>query len=112
METSQCPRSIDARTLLAFFCATIERCILCLVHAAPPGVTAAMTRLCLLLGKQAQSADMPYCMTTCDGCGHCGAGVPKTVTKCKDLETQYIDKWIAEAKQELSSAAASPLQQV
>lgn len=50
---------------------------------------------------QAPGPDMPYCMTTCDGCGHCGAGVPKNVTKCKDFEAQYIDKWIAQAKLEM-----------
>lgn len=47
-------------------------------------------------------SEMPYCMTTCDGCGHCGAGVPKNLTHCSDMEAAYVDKWISEARGSLS----------
>jgi len=43
-----------------------------------------------------QSEDLPVCMTTCDGCGHCGAGVPSDVgAKCESLADSYLDKWLA-----------------
>jgi hypothetical protein len=32
------------------------------------------------------SAEMPYCYTECNGCGHCGSGVPANVTHCSDME--------------------------
>jgi hypothetical protein len=47
------------------------------------------------------SADLPYCMTVCDGCGHCGSGVPKNLTKCFDEEDKYVDQWLSEAEAEL-----------
>eukprot|EP00035_Acanthoeca_spectabilis_P039989 m.66451 g.66451 ORF g.66451 m.66451 type:complete len:480 (+) comp9818_c0_seq1:844-2283(+) len=50
------------------------------------------------------SPSLPYCFTECDGCGHCGAGVPPTVTKCADIEAKYIGEWVAEAKAELRKA--------
>ena len=27
--------------------------------------------------KRTTDPAVPYCLTTCDGCGHCGTGVPK-----------------------------------
>ena len=47
------------------------------------------------------SADLPYCMTTCDGCGHCGAGVPKNLTACDDEEDKYVEQWLQEAEEDL-----------
>jgi hypothetical protein len=47
------------------------------------------------------SPDLPYCMTTCDGCGHCGSGVPATLTKCFDEEDKHVEEWLAEAEAEL-----------
>jgi len=43
------------------------------------------------------SKDLPWCMTTCDGCGHCGSGVPSSLHKCADEARQHISTWIAEA---------------
>lgn len=43
------------------------------------------------------SADLPMCMTTCDGCGHCGSGVPSSLHKCTDEARQKIATWISEA---------------
>jgi len=43
---------------------------------------------------------LPYCMTTCDGCGHCGSGVPSYLTKCSDESSEFIS-------QVLSAAAGS-----
>ena len=41
------------------------------------------------------SKDLPYCMTTCDGCGHCGAGVPKNLTKkCDDVVETNVKMWL------------------
>jgi hypothetical protein len=46
------------------------------------------------------SADLPYCFLECDGCGHCGAGVPRNLTKCSDEEDAYVAKWLSEADDE------------
>lgn len=35
---------------------------------------------------------LPYCMTTCDGCGHCGSGVPSYLTKCSDASSEFISQ--------------------
>jgi hypothetical protein len=40
------------------------------------------------------SEDMPYCYMECDGCGHCGSGVPAGKDKCLDVQTQYLDLWL------------------
>ena len=40
------------------------------------------------------SDDLPYCFLECNGCGHCGAGVPANLTKCSDMETKYLDLWL------------------
>jgi len=44
------------------------------------------------------SPDLPMCMTTCDGCGHCGAGVPSTLKTCEYQAARYIKNWVSEAK--------------
>jgi hypothetical protein len=49
--------------------------------------------------------EMPYCLTTCNGCGHCGAGVPHNLTKCRDEQTSYVSKWLAAARRELAAVA-------
>ena len=36
--------------------------------------------------------DSPYCYEKCDGCGHCGAGVPADVHDCSDK----VDAWVDE----------------
>lgn len=41
---------------------------------------------------------LPYCMTTCDGCGHCGAGVPANLTECTDKAADFVDAILADAK--------------
>ena len=35
-------------------------------------------------------------MTSCDGCGHCGAGVPANLTKCSDQEMYWVKRWLDE----------------
>jgi len=52
--------------------------------------------------QHALGPEMPYCMTTCDGCGHCGAGVPKNLTHCTDVEASYVAKWLKEAQDRLN----------
>ena len=47
--------------------------------------------------QSAPSPELPYCLTTCNGCGHCGAGVPQNLTKCRDEQTSYVGKWLAVA---------------
>ena len=54
--------------------------------------------------QSAPSPELPYCLTTCNGCGHCGAGVPQNLTKCRDEQTGYVGKWLAAARAELASA--------
>ena len=39
------------------------------------------------------------------GCGHCGAGVPANLTRCKDMEASYVSKWLLEAKAEIEMTA-------
>jgi len=53
--------------------------------------------------QHALGPELPYCYTECDGCGHCGAGVPPTETRCSDMEASYIAKWLAQAQQEMSN---------
>ena len=41
------------------------------------------------------SLDLHYCYTKCDGCGHCGAGVPANEKRCDDASDAAIAKWLA-----------------
>jgi hypothetical protein len=41
--------------------------------------------------------DLPFCLTTCDGCGHCGAGVPASLTECSEKQSQFVSQLLAEA---------------
>ena len=45
----------------------------------------------------APAPDLPYCMETCNGCGHCGSGAPFNNT-CDRQEASYLKKWLAEVK--------------
>lgn len=38
------------------------------------------------------SLTLSYCMTTCDGCGHCGAGVPANLTACDEAADRFVDE--------------------
>jgi hypothetical protein len=38
------------------------------------------------------SLALSYCMTTCDGCGHCGAGVPANLTRCDEAADAFVGK--------------------
>lgn len=40
------------------------------------------------------SLDLSYCYTICDGCGHCGSGVPANLTKCLDESNQKVSEWL------------------
>ena len=40
--------------------------------------------------KDASDRNLGFCYTECDGCGHCGAGVPRNVTECEDAATQWL----------------------
>ena len=39
--------------------------------------------------------DSPYCYEVCNGCGHCGAGVPSNVTKCADKEAAFVARMLS-----------------
>jgi len=42
-----------------------------------------------------ENPGMPYCLTTCDGCGHCGAGAPLSKREhCQDVATQNVAEWL------------------
>ena len=41
------------------------------------------------------SLDLKYCYTKCDGCGHCGSGVPKNLTECDNASDDAIARWLA-----------------
>ena len=36
------------------------------------------------------SLRLDYCMTTCAGCGHCGAGVPENLTRCDKAADAFV----------------------
>lgn len=41
--------------------------------------------------RRATGDDLPFCLTTCDGCGHCGAGVPASHRACFDKADAWVD---------------------
>ena len=47
--------------------------------------------------EEAQGATLPFCKTTCDGCGHCGAGVPRSLRACFDKSDAFVDSVLAQA---------------
>ena len=49
-------------------------------------------------GPFKESLDLPYCFTKCDGCGHCGSGVPANLTKCTNELDKTIGKWLGVMK--------------
>jgi len=46
---------------------------------------------------------LPFCLTTCDGCGHCGSGVPSSLTECSDLRAQFISQVLSGAQVSMDS---------
>ena len=48
--------------------------------------------------RSATDASLPFCLTTCDGCGHCGAGVPAKKSACFDKSDAWVDKLLLEAR--------------
>jgi hypothetical protein len=41
------------------------------------------------------SPQLPFIFTTCDGCGHCGSGVPaKTKAKLALQKEKYLKQWL------------------
>jgi hypothetical protein len=44
---------------------------------------------------------LPFCLTTCDGCGHCGSGVPHGLTKCYDAADAFVAGVLAKASPRL-----------
>ena len=50
---------------------------------------------------------LPFCLTTCDGCGHCGAGVPATKRACFDESDAWVDALLLEQRARRSVAAAA-----
>ena len=65
-------------------------------YSDDPWKTASVTR--------AVSPALPYCLTTCDGCGHCGAGVPANLTHCSDEADRTLSEWMARAQEEIAAA--------
>ena len=49
-------------------------------------------------GPFKESLDLPYCFTKCDGCGHCGSGVPANLTKWTNELDKTIGKWLGVMK--------------
>ena len=58
--------------------------------------------------RTATSKALPFCLTTCDGCGHCGAGVPPTKRACFDASDAWVDALLRgkEQRRAASDAAA------
>ena len=49
--------------------------------------------------QSAQPAhDLQFCLTSCDGCGHCGAGVPDNLTRCSDASDAFVAKLLSSAQ--------------
>ncbi len=48
--------------------------------------------------RRALGPGLPFCMTTCDGCGHCGAGVARGETKCYGEADAFVEGVLAAAR--------------
>ena len=48
--------------------------------------------------RQAEGAALPFCLTTCDGCGHCGAGVPDTKHECFGRSDAWVGRVLESAR--------------
>ena len=46
--------------------------------------------------RGATDPTLPFCLTTCDGCGHCGAGVPPRKRECFDKSDAWVDALLDE----------------
>jgi hypothetical protein len=46
---------------------------------------------------------LPFCLTTCDGCGHCGSGVPSRLHECSDRRAQFISQVLSGAPVSMES---------
>ena len=57
--------------------------------------------------KTETAPTLPYCMTTCDGCGHCGAGVPASLHECSDRADAFVDHVLAAHAAKAKTAAAA-----
>jgi hypothetical protein len=44
--------------------------------------------------RKTLDSSLPFCLTTCDGCGHCGAGVPRDDDHCDKVATSNVEKWL------------------
>lgn len=43
-------------------------------------------------GPGPDGSSLEYCMTTCNGCGHCGSGVPSHEHECSDKANAFVAK--------------------
>ena len=41
--------------------------------------------------REQTAPSLPYCLTTCNGCGHCGAGVPPERRACFERADRFVD---------------------
>ena len=46
--------------------------------------------------QASRGSTLPFCMTTCGGCGHCGSGVPPHLTHCDDVASANVAQWLKE----------------
>jgi len=49
---------------------------------------------------------LPFCLTTCDGCGHCGSGVPSYLHQCSDQREEFISQVLSGARVSMQSEIA------
>jgi hypothetical protein len=45
--------------------------------------------------RSTHGSSLRFCMTTCDGCGHCGSGVPQNMTHCYDAADNFVASVLA-----------------
>ena len=56
--------------------------------------------------RRSTTSTLPFCMTTCDGCGHCGAGVPSSERECFEQSDQFVDALLAKRERVRAADAA------